>query len=113
VPLRVRVRQRYRPLLVPATKASQAAAANKLRLPLNCPHFLVNRTIVADPVVVAVRPTMDFLSWVPILLEEDRVCRRDLDAGAAVRVIEDRGHRQCIECPATPSGGTRSTLIPA
>jgi hypothetical protein len=40
---------------------------------------------------------------VPILLEEDRVCRRGLDKGAAVRVIKDRRHRQWIECPATPS----------
>ena len=33
---------------------------------------------------------IDLLSWVPILLEEDRVCRRDLDTGAGVRVTEDR-----------------------
>jgi hypothetical protein len=36
-PLRVRVLQRYRPLLVPATKASQAAAASNCGFPLNCP----------------------------------------------------------------------------
>ena len=63
MPLRVRVHQRYRPLLVPATKASRAAAVSKLRLtPLTARHFLVDLTIVIDLVVVAVRPTIDFLS---------------------------------------------------
>jgi len=85
VPLSLRVHQRYRPLWGAATKESQAAAASKLRLtPLAARHFLIELTIVLDPVVVAVRPTIDFLSWVPILLEEDRMCRRDVDAGATV-----------------------------
>ena len=61
MPLRVRLRQRYRPLLVPASKASQAVAAKQTAaFPLIARHMLVNLTIVAYPVVVAVRPVKDF-----------------------------------------------------